>query len=445
MIRDRAPPGDLLVAFPRLVSRRTGVVRTFQAVQKDICEPLRPYIFCSEIANHRFAEKVESSQRLCSGKGMCVGDARISALGEAVERYSGAVWDYREVLYARRGDLEGESLDPRRLVLYAPHQYTELPYAPYQDDSILGWVRARSLVTDQLVFVPALAVLMSYASQFPGEFLCPITSNGLAAGATLLDAILAASCEVLERDAFIITWMNRLPCRRIDPASHPDPEVLDLCEAYRRRGVEMQLYRLPTDHPCHVFAALGIQRKDIGPAVVVGLGADSTADRAARKAILEVAQVRPALRQRMRQPETQRRIAELVADPRRVANLDDHDLLYASPETRSAFDFLFAQPLTTPDWGMQRKTTAEEQVQRLSDHLRAQHSDLLYYNLTPRDMATFRLHTVRAILPDFQPIFFGANEARLGGDRLYEVPHQLGHTPARTTLEQLNPNPHPLA
>ena len=62
------------------------------------------------------------------------------------------------------------------------------PYSAYSDDTIFGWVRARSLVGDQLVFVPALAVFMNYDVQSAEEFIFPITSNGLAAGPTLAQA-----------------------------------------------------------------------------------------------------------------------------------------------------------------------------------------------------------------------------------------------------------------
>ena len=137
---------------------------------------------------------------------------------------------------ARRDELGTAALDPRSLVLYRENQYADLPYAPYRDESVLGWVPARSLVTDRSIMVPAMAVFTSYNVRMTDEFLFPVTSNGLAAGPTLCEAVLAATLEVLERDAFMITWLNRLPGRPADPQSHPDPEVAELCESYRRRG-----------------------------------------------------------------------------------------------------------------------------------------------------------------------------------------------------------------
>ena len=440
------PPGDPVGVVPQLLSRRTGIIRDFQLMQKDASEPTRPYVFRTELANHRFLED-DSRNRISSGKGMTIEDAQTSALGEAVERYSGACWEYDEIVSARRSDIEGKTLDPRRLVLYAPSQYEQLPYAPYKDESVMGWVRARSLVTGEHIFVPALAVYMGYEAKSPEEFIFPVTSNGLAAGRTLLDAILRATFEVLERDALMITWLNQLPCQYIDPWTHPDSDIVQLCEAYRRRKVEMYLYRLPTDHPCHVFTALGLQdeRNSDGPTVVVGLGADMAPSRAAQRAILEVGQVRPALRRRMRRPETRMRMEELAANPHLVTELEDHDLLYASRKRLNAFDFLLNRPLESFEWEPPSLWSSIDRMQSLVGHFRSKGWDLIYYNLTPPDMLALGLHTARVMLPGFQPIDFGWKERRLGGDRLYDLPHRLGITSSRTSLEQLNSNPHPLS
>ncbi len=440
------PAGDLLAATPKLVSRRIGLIREFQPVPKDIGEPMRPYLFSARLANHRFLGKDSDDQRICSGKGMTIEQARLSALGESVERYGAGCWDSSEIVYARRGELDGEALDPRRLVLYRPDQIEGLPYVPYREESVLGWVPARSLVSGRRVFVPALAVFLGYEIRSPHEYLFPVTSNGLAAGPTLRDAVLAAACEVIERDALMIAWLNQLPGERLEPQSHRDRDVLELCEAYARRGVDLELYRLPTDHPCQVCMALGVQvAEGDGPAVVVGLGADLDLHLAARKALLEVAQIRPPLRRRLRQPDVRRRLAELVADPRLVSSLQDHDLLYAARESAGAFDFLRgAQPVPLSG-GVDTSVGPAEKLRLLVDHFRIGGGELLYVNLTSHDLEGFGLHAARVIIPDFQPIDFGWKERRLGGERLYELPRRLGFTPARTTPERLNPAPHPIS
>jgi ribosomal protein S12 methylthiotransferase accessory factor len=209
----------------------------------------------------------------------------------------------------------------------------------------------------------------------------------------------------------------------------------------------MQLYLLPTDHPCYVFAALAVQGEDAdGPAIVVGLGADLDSGRAARQALLEAVQARPVLRQQMRRTETQRRIEELVSDPRLVTSLDDHALLYASPSSSRAFDFLFSSPPSPFTWQPpQPSDSSADKLQRLIHFFSDKGWDLIYFNLTPPDMEELGIWTARAIIPGFQPIDFGWKERRLGGERLYEFPRQVGLASKRVIQRELNPDPQPLA
>jgi ribosomal protein S12 methylthiotransferase accessory factor len=222
--------------------------------------------------------------------------------------------------------------------------------------------------------------------------------------------------------------------------------VVQICEAYKRRNVDLQLYLIPTDAPCFVFMAVGIQKNGEGPSVVTGLGADFSAARAAAQALLEVGQVRPAFKQRLRQQPTQQRLQSLLKDFRLVEELEDHDLLYSVPESLSAFEFLLNQPVTEMDWSSNKApASAGERLQTLISFLKSINSDLIYYNLTPPDLQQLQLYTARAILPGFQPIHFGWKNLRAGGNRLYQLPVTLGLQQAAKNFSQLSQNPHPLA
>jgi ribosomal protein S12 methylthiotransferase accessory factor len=166
---------------------------------------------------------------------------------------------------------------------------------------------------------------------------------------------------------------------------------------------------------------------------------------AARKALLEVGQVRPALKRRMREKAARERLAALVADPGSVATLDDHDLLYASPQMLGAFGFLLDRPIEPVDWEPPVPDDAPCRLRALTEHWAASGGDILYYNLTPPDMQDLGLYTARVIVPDAQPIYFGRQERRLGGRRLFSLPKELGLTGAASAPEGLNPDPHPLA
>jgi ribosomal protein S12 methylthiotransferase accessory factor len=428
-----------------VVDAETGVVRSLELVSKDPFEPERPYVLSAELANHHFRQARDELGR-CSGKGMTMPDAKRSAIGEALERYSASFLPEGSVRMSARSGLETDSLDPTRLVLFAEHQYESLPYSRWDPDAVIGWTDAHELHSMQTCAVPAMAAFFGYQPSSCGERLFPLTSNGLAAGGSIEAAALAAAVEVIERDAFLIGWLANLPVARIDRSSVHDEALAGICDLYARRGVEIELYSLPTDTPVFVVAALGIAQDGHLPAAVLGLGADFEAAVACRKAALEVGQMRPSLRLRLRDPKTRARMAHLAADPSLVADLDDHCLLFADPSMLPAFESW--RKSAESEWdrsGEAPPQSVRERLKALTASITAAGSQLLVVDLTPPDMAALGIFTVRVLLPDFQPIHFGASEARLGGTRLYELPHRLGLRSRPLLVDDLCLLPHPLA
>lgn len=424
-----------------LVSPLCGVVRILDEVPKDSSEPARPHIVRAELANARFATGPDAFVT-CSGKGMDLRSARDLALGEAVERYSSLTWPAPGALRSRRADLPGPSLDPRELVLFADHQYDALPFAPYSEDSELEWVTARSLLSGDPVWVPRLAAHLGHEVSHHAGYLFPATSNGFAAGATLADAVCAGLLEVIERDAFLIAWAHRLTTPRLDARTIPDVTAAQVAALYHRRGVEIEVHLLPTDSAASVAIALGWSQ-DL-PAVVVGLGAGLDPATAARKAVLEVAQVRPSLHLRLQRGPVRERMARLVDDPAAVTELEDHDLLYADPAT-AASGLSFWREGEVLTWSEAVPDRAPADLAGLVGSLALVSPDVLYVDVTTDDIAPLGVRVARGIIAGFQPIHFGANQFRLGHPRLRTMPHRLGLRTRPAELDELNLAPHPVA
>ena len=438
------PPGHLQAHLHSLVDSDYGIIRKINRIHKDLSEPAIPLIFRAELSNHRFLEKGGNANLIASGKGFSEDAALTSALGEAIERYSSSNWDESRVLRGPMGALDCECLPPEDLVLFNADQYPHLKYDTYTPEASIGWVAMRALGTARKIAVPALAVLMAYETAAGEPFLFPITSNGLAAGPTLEQAVLSAAYEVIERDTFLYTWLNQLPCIRIDPLSIPDDQVRSMVLAHRRRGVELELYKAPTDHGVHVFIGIGVGNgRFSGPAAVVGLGANLDSRAAAISALTEICQVRPALRMRLRQADTQKRLQTLLHDPETVSELEDHDLLYADYRMLGHFDFVRSSPSGECNW--LDAPPPEHRLQELVGRINRVGSDILYANLTSPDISTIGISVVRVVIPGFQPMHFGFKERRLAAKRLYQIPVTLGFRGSPSSPQILNPLPHPLA
>ncbi|WP_433166900.1 TOMM precursor leader peptide-binding protein [Kribbella sp. CA-247076] len=428
---------DLGVVAQGAVDRLCGVVRALEPIPKDVDEPERPYLFRSELANAHFRTGRDAFVS-CSGKGWTRAEARDSALGEALERYAAMTWQPERRITSTYDGLDRPALHPRQLVLYADHQYDSLPFQPWRPETELEWVPAQSLVTGDDVWIPLSATHLGYRS---AAALFPATSNGFAAGLNRSSATLRALLEVIERDAFLIAWSHRLPGRSVAAAEVPDEQVRAIAATHARRGVELVVHLLPTDTVATVV--LAIAWSDQAPAAVVGVAAAMEPVAAARSAVLEVGQVRPLLRSRLRLPAVRARMAELAAVPSEVATLDDHDLAYADPDAAATgLRFLRESPqVPWPQAVAQDNGDLPSLVRSLSQVA----ADVLAVEVTPPDVARLGVRVVRGLVPGFVPIWFGADQARLGGSRLLEMPARIGLRPGPARIDDLNLAPHPLA
>jgi ribosomal protein S12 methylthiotransferase accessory factor len=406
-------------------------------------EPERPFVVRAELANAHFraGDDVFLS---CSGKGWTRQQARDSALGEALERYAAMTWQPERRISATYDGLGRSGLHPRDLVLFADYQYDTTPYQPWRPETELEWVPARSLVTRDEVWIPLLATHLGYRPPAAAA-LFPATSSGFAAGPDRAGATLRALLEVVERDAFAIAWSHRLPGRCVSAADVPDEQTRAIAASYARRGIELVVHLLPCDTSAAV--ALAIMWSDRAPAAAIGVSASLDPVVAARSAVLEAAQVRPLLRIELRRPEVRARMAELAAAPSKVATLDDHDLLYADPAA-AASGMRFLREASCESWpDVPGRLVAEgnDDLASLVRSLAEVAPDVLAVDVTPPDVIRLGVRVVRGVVPGFVPIWFGADQARLGGSRLLEMPSRIGLRPGPARLDELNLDPHPLA
>jgi ribosomal protein S12 methylthiotransferase accessory factor len=387
---------------------------------------------------------VERSERIAAGKGGTEQEAMASAIGEAVERYCAYQWNPARTFAARLADLAMPAVTPAECVLYSAEQYAEPEwrYAPWRDDQEVTWVRGVELPSGAPVALPASLTYLVSPPPRPEEWYAPATSNGLAAGPSVAAAALGGLYELMERDALLVTWMNRLPAVELE-LGHAAAPVAAIHRHYARIGVEVRAFLLPTDLPAAVVMAVSFEDAPERPGQVIGMGCHRDPNVALRKAVFELCQGRPAEARRfLDQPPHGRLVA--YAD---VRTLDDHSAFCGMPEHRGEFAFLWAHGRSARPRDLPNPATgdAEHDLRDCAAALAALGSRVACAELTTPDLRGYDMHVVRTIATGLQPVHFGHGEARLGGDRLFAVPHRLGLADRRTTPAELNPCPHPLA
>ena len=165
------------------------------------------------------------------GKGTTALAAKVSALMESLETWSAE----HLVLPVVRGSwraLRERAVDVRAL---------PRPRGRLDRDARWRWVEGWDLVANRPVLVPEQAVTLDTTFRAPPIF--DISSNGLASGNLLVEAIVHGLCEVIERDAEA-AWRRAGGDRRIVLDSIADPACRALIDRITHAGARVFVWDL---------------------------------------------------------------------------------------------------------------------------------------------------------------------------------------------------------
>lgn len=307
----RTVPPD--VTYERLkhhISPITGVVTSLENMQEGDTDGLA----FSYSAGHNFAMMNDSLDWLLQnirgrsgGKGASDIQARVSAVCEAIERYSGL---YDEAMPQRRASyrsLAGRALHPNALMNFSERQlldtaawnarqrsaYHKAP-AAFDENKEVAWTAAWSFQRDDFVYVPSAYCYFGHPD-LSEQYFCTCDANGNAAGNTLAEAVVQGFLELVERDAVAIWWYNRISRPGIDIAAFNEPYFDRLIEHYRRDGRELWAIDITADLGIPCFAAVSRRIDRATEDIVIGFGAHFEARLALMRALTEVNQFMPAV------------------------------------------------------------------------------------------------------------------------------------------------------
>ncbi|MBS1118494.1 MAG: hypothetical protein H6Q90_722 [Deltaproteobacteria bacterium] len=217
------------------------------------------------------------------GKGLTPLAARVSALMESLETWTAEHIELPVIRSSARR-LAGRAVDVRRLAR---------PRGRLDRDARWAWVEGRDLVHDVPVLVPRQAVTLDTVFARPPVF--DVSSNGLASGNVLVEAIVHGLCEVIERDAEA-AWRRSGGDRRIVLDSIADPACQSLIDRITAAGARVFVWDLGGDTGVPVIGC-AIMEDPGEPAwrtlgFYQGFGAHLVPEIAIARALTEAAQTR---------------------------------------------------------------------------------------------------------------------------------------------------------
>ena len=235
-----------------------------------------------------------------AGKGRTEIQARASALGEALERYSTQYFGYEQCLRAPFHEVADNALHPRDLNPFSDSQYrdredwgrrAETGRVPelFDEHTPIDWTPAWSLTHERWRWVPSAIVYYSYPEPEGGKY-CYADSNGVASGNCIEEAIVQGFFELVEREGVALWWYNMLQRPSLDLKTFGSRFALEAAAGLDRMGYTLDVLDLTTDLGIPVFAAIALHGTDPGAEPVLGFGAHFDQNIALERAVSEIGQ-----------------------------------------------------------------------------------------------------------------------------------------------------------
>ncbi|WP_185230306.1 TOMM precursor leader peptide-binding protein [Teredinibacter franksiae] len=299
---------DVKRQLDKHVSPITGVISSLEkiTVPGDTQEHMTTYA-----AEHNFAligantsYFQERIRRRASGKGRTPLHAKVSAMAESIERYSGVLQGDEAIVHGSFEKIEN-AIHPNDCMLFSEEQYrnrtthnqtnARFTWVPERFDttSTVAWSPVWSITQGRWHHLPTAYCYYGYSDPHSSHF-ARADSNGCAAGATIEEAFVQAFFELVERDAAALWWYNRKRVAQVDIHSFADPYLTELQNTYARLGKTFWVLDITSDLGIPVFAALCADAAT-GGRICYAFGCHLDPNIAISRAVTELHQILPTL------------------------------------------------------------------------------------------------------------------------------------------------------
>ncbi len=428
-------------ALARAVSPYTGIVSSLEECLQSAGEPPLFRYSCEVARGEALLGSPLQHVAGVGGAGPTRRGAVAAAVGEALERYSATHVPLERIVWASAAELGGDAVDPQRFALFSDRQHREVtfPFVRFDDQTSVPWIDGRSLEDGRSVYLPAELVVLGDPIEEGQARIGYATSNGTACAPTEDEAIVRGLCELLERDAFMIAWANRLSLPRLDVGGDPALDALDY-ELFASSGLRYAAIDLSCFHELPSF--LGVVRAPIGypGALGVGAGTAAVAGDAWSKSLCEAFACRAAS-------------AKLLAlDPDADYGPGGAGVLGFEDHIRYYGDHARVWPAAFLDASKQISSVADVPAppgdlaafrSALLDRIHRAGSTAYVVDLTSPDVRELDLSVTKTVAPELAALDVAHAWRFLGGRRLYDVPVELGFRDEPIDEEVVNPYPHP--
>lgn len=344
-----------------------------------------------------------------------INKAFISCIAEAIERYCMSFIPKNELIFKKKSELQRSKIF-RYLGLYSQPQYKKNKnfLNPYKDK--IHWTKITSINNKKIwKYWPASLVYLPFEIS---KTVAENTSTGTAAGQSINDCILNGLLELIERDALMINFLQKLNPPEIDINSISG-ENKDFILKLKKK-FNIKIYKLYSNIDVPIYCSYiwnGFNKKThFG----IGASANLVSDIAIKKSLEEC----------LFTFFYSKNILDLKQDnPKKIKTLYEHFLYYQGENFKK---LLFKNKMIK----YEKETTT---FKKLLKCLSLKKLDIFYKELTTEDVRDINIKVVKVIIPQLIDLNKDQSLQRLAARRFWNVPKNLGLSCKKT----LSKNPHP--
>ena len=374
-----------------------------------------------------------------AGSGIDEQMVKLKAFAEGLERYSCCAYDESQFIWASAEELGATALDLDSIPRCSERElaHARCPLLAPDKKTPLRWVKGISLFDGKPVWLPAVMVYMYISARSSAErFWFPI-STGCATHRSFEEALLGALCEVIERDAISLVWLQKMQIPRLEIDIVP-PRLQGVFDKQARKFSQIETLFFDATTDIGIPTIYSLQRSHYNEAVTSIVMCSTGLDPV--QCVARVTEETNASRIVL---QSGGKTNEKALDD--FLDVVDGAHYMARREHLEAFDFLTQTPASRRLSEMPLLTTGDP-VQDLSlvvNRLRELHMHAYAVDITTDEAMRVGMRVVRVIVPELQPLSFSYRARFLAHPRLYTAPQRMG-LPVYNE-EELNTWPQPFA
>lgn len=364
--------------------------------------------------------------------------ALLGTLGETFERYAPAFYDIDEGKKTSYQELGEHAIAPSEFALFHPKQYEfyrekNWVLKDFSEDQKLTWFPTTDLTNNRETWLPGQFIYMPF--QVDNRFVTVSNSTGLAAHTNYYKAILTGLYESVERDSFVITWMNELTEEKLVIT----PEIQEYLGDRFPDHYEWHFFDITYDLEIPTIFGICMGETEFGKFVAVGSATRGTRGEALKKVIEEIGQTAPYFRWLL----SERRDWQPPEDFNDILSFADHSVFYLKrPDLWHVFDpWVKATPEKVVDLHETRERSDVQEIRWIVKRMADKGYNVLFKDISTPDVRQLGFFSIKVFIPQLIQLSGGYPFYFSGGKRLYDVPEQLGYP--RPEYDDFNKHPHP--